>query len=93
MVHVRRDHEHAGFLAGILRTFDGHLLQFQDVNVVELFEEFDLSQSRDGKAILFIVHENLLQCDESPSLFRPRLRDFTECAFAQFTHVLIFCDF
>lgn len=68
MVHVGRDHEHAGFFAGALGTFDGHFFERKDVGVVELLEQFDLSKGSDGKAILLVVHEDLLQCDDATGL-------------------------
>jgi hypothetical protein len=70
VVHIWRDHEHAGFFACVLWSLNGHLFQFQNVDMVQLFQQFDLSQSRDGKAVLLIMHQNLFQSDKLPCLFR-----------------------
>ncbi len=61
MVHVRCHHEHARLLLGVFASFYRHFLQLEDVDMVELFEKFDLPQSRDWESILLIVHKYLLQ--------------------------------
>ena len=61
VVHVRCHHEHAWLLARVLRSLDSHLFQFQDIDVVQLLQQLDLSERSDWEAILLIVHQNLLQ--------------------------------
>jgi hypothetical protein len=70
VIHVGCYHEHAGLLSAVFRTLHSHLLKFEDVSVVQLFQELDLSQRRDRKAIFFIVHQDLLQCHDGSRLFR-----------------------
>jgi hypothetical protein len=43
VVHVRRYHEHARFLLRILAPLNSHLFQLEYVDMIELFEELDLS--------------------------------------------------
>jgi hypothetical protein len=66
VVHIRRHHEHARLLARILGPLDCHFFQFQDVDVVQLFQKLDLPQRRNGEAVLLIVHQDLLQCHQLP---------------------------
>lgn len=89
MVHVRSDHEHAWFLARALRSLNGHLFKFEDVDVVELFEEFDLPEGGYGKAVFFIVHQNLLHGDQVALLLRSCLGYFSKGAFSKFTQIFV----
>ena len=47
-----------------LVTFDGHLLEGQDVGVRQHLEQLDLAQGGNGKAILFVVYQDLFEGDD-----------------------------
>lgn len=92
VVHVWRYHEHAGLLAHALGSLDGHFFEFQDVDMVKLFQQFDLSERGYGKPVFFVVHQDLLQSNNLSRLFGTCFGDFSECAFTEFSQIVIFSD-
>ncbi len=66
-----------------LLPLHSHLLKPQDVRMAQHLQQLHFTQSRDGKAILLIVHEDLLERDHIASTLRTRFRHDTEGAFAQ----------
>lgn len=56
------------------------------------FEELDLSQRRDGKTILLIVHQDFLEREDLARYPVLRLVHFTKCALAELLHHFIFAN-
>lgn len=92
MIHVRSDHEHARLLACALGSLDSHLFQFENIDMIQLLEEFDLSKGGDREAIFLVMHEDLLEGNDLTGLLRPRLRNFAERAFSEFAYIIILLD-
>jgi hypothetical protein len=90
--HVERHHEHAGLLVEALGSFHSHFFEFEDVDVIELFEEFDFAEGGDGEAILLVVHQNLLEGHHLACLLRFGLGDLTKGSFSQLADVFVFLD-
>lgn len=72
MIHVWGHHKHAGLLACVFGAFNRHLFQLQDIDMVQLFQQFDLSQGGYGKTVLFVVHQDLFQRHNLSLLLRSR---------------------
>ena len=67
MIHVRRDHIQTRLLFDILESLDHHILQLENIDMIKLFEEFDFSKCCNWKAVLLVVHEDLLQRNQFSS--------------------------
>jgi hypothetical protein len=83
VVEVREGWRCVGVGGGTLVAFDSHLLQSQDVGVRQHLEQLDLAQGGDGKAILFVVDQDLFESDNGAGAFGAGLGDDTEGALAQ----------
>ncbi len=71
---------------------DSHLLQLQHIWVVEELQELYFSQCGDGEAVFLVVHEDLLEGDDSAGLDGFCSVYFTESTFAQLPDDLVFSD-
>jgi len=79
-----------GFEAIVLgRLGAANLLQVDDVVVFEQLQDLDLPQRRDGKSLLFILHQNLLEGDEGSSLFVSRFEYFPESSLADLSKFFV----
>jgi hypothetical protein len=56
-------------------------------------QQLDFSQRCDGEAVLFVVHQDLLERKDAASGFLPRHVDFTESTLSEFLHHFIVGDF
>lgn len=93
MVHVWSDHVEYGALPAFrLGPFDCHLVEFEDVVVRQHLQQLDFSQRSDGEAVFFIVHQNLLHCEDAAGDAMARLVDFAKSSLAEFLHHLIFAN-
>jgi hypothetical protein len=93
MIHVRRDHiEYRTFPALGLGPFYCHLFQSQDIVVRQHLQKLDLAQRSDGKAVLFVVHQNFLQRVDAASNSMPRLVHFTKSSLAELLQHLVLAD-
>jgi hypothetical protein len=93
VVHVRRDHVQDGPLPSLgLGPLHRHLLQLQDVVVRQHLEQLDLPQRRDGKAVLFVVHEDLLHGVDVARDSMARLVHLSKSALAELLHHLVLAD-
>lgn len=92
-MHVGRDHKHIRLLRDVLRPLYRHLHEFEYIRMIESLEEFDFAQGGDGKAILLVVHQNLLQCHDLTRLFRSSLGHFTKRTLAQLAQPFILLYF
>jgi hypothetical protein len=55
-------------------------------------QQLDLSQRSDWKTILLIVHQNLLQGEDTACASLARFVDFTKCSLAELLQHLVFAD-
>lgn len=61
-LRILKDHVHGALLLVVLCWFrDDNLAQFHNVDMLQVFEDFDLSDGGDRKALLLIVHLHLLE--------------------------------
>jgi hypothetical protein len=93
VIHVRRDHvEYCAFSALGFGPFYCHFFQPQNVVVRQHFQQLDFSQRGDGKAILFVVHQDLLQRVDAASNSMPRLVHFTKSSLAELLQHFVLAD-
>lgn len=65
-----------------------HLVQVQDVDVGQHFEQLDLAQSGNGESILLVVNENLFEGDDGACSLGAGLGYHTKGSFTK-----LLCDF
>jgi hypothetical protein len=93
VIHVRCDHvEYRALSALGLGPFYCHLFQSQDIVMRQHLEQLDLSQRGDGKAVLFVVHQDLLHRVDAASNPMARFVHFTKSSFTQLLEHFVLAD-
>jgi hypothetical protein len=93
VIHVRGDHvEYRAFPALRFGSFNSHLFQPQDIVVTQHLQQLDLAERGDGKSILLIVHQNLLQRIDAASNAMARFVHFAKSSFAELLHHFVLAN-